>query len=294
MRVRDLRDTIMSCTIGNGVFATDVPNLTLVRIEGPSEYMPIFCEPAVSFVVQGAREISFSGQTFVNHARNFTVVAIDLPVVTRVVEASVDNPYLCLELKLDFAILRELANGLPLKTGRSRKPQAGLRVATLPLSLRDALCRLVDLLCKPADIAVLAPLLQRELLYRLLSGECSSTIRQVLLPGSASSAASQAVSTMKRKFRGPPITAALEHNVRTSFHAVTGQSPYQFQTALRLMEARRLLLGLALDVEKVHRAVGYTSISDFLRDYATFFGRPPAEDLEWLRRQPPHSLDIFL
>lgn len=297
-RADELKALMLANTAGDGAFTTDVPRLTLIRSSAPSGPLHVLYEPALCLVVQGAKQVFLSRDVYTYDADRYLIVSVDLPVVSQVVEASAAAPYLCLRLDLNLQVLNELALELGLTGPGSDAPRAGLRLAALSGDLKDAACRLVDLLSTPRDIPFLAPLVEREILFRLLLGDGSSLMRQIAFSESHISKVNKAIASLKRDFRRPLRVDQLASKANMSastfhlhFKNVTGMSPLQYQKLLRLQEARRLLLGLSLEVASVGFAVGYESASQFSREYAGLFGEPPVRDIARLRAMPSYLLE---
>lgn len=293
-----LRTLIADNTAADGIFATDVPRLALIRSGRQSDFMHVLYEPALCLVAQGAKQVLLGQDIYTYNAERYLVVSVDLPVISQVIEATAEEPYLCLRLDLNIPTLNELALELGLKPPRTEGSQPGLRLAAVSRELEDAACRLLELLESPRDIPILAPIIEREILYRLLLGDESSMVLQIAFSESRLSQINKAITSLKRSFRQPlriDDLAAKANMSTSSFHLhfkqVTGMSPLQYQKALRLQEARRLLLGLSLDAATVGYSVGYESPSQFSREYARLFGEPPVRDLAKLRQLPSYYLE---
>ncbi|MFL5618374.1 MAG: AraC family transcriptional regulator N-terminal domain-containing protein [Gemmatimonadaceae bacterium] len=274
----------------DGGHETAIPSLALWRFSHPTEMAPGLQQPAVYVVVQGRKHVVFGGETYVYDPSQYLAVSLELPVVSRVVEATPEVPYLCLTLRVDA---RELA-ALIVETGRSapRDDHDGraLFVSPLEAPLLDGLLRLVRLLDTPDDIPVLAPLILRELYFRLLQGEQQGRLAEIAIGDGRVRRIAGAIAWIKAHFAEPLQIEALAKQVNMSpsalhrhFPAVTGVSPIQYQKRLRLEEARRLLLSDATSAEAVAYQVGYVSASQFSREYARLFGQPPRRDAERLR-----------
>jgi AraC-like DNA-binding protein len=277
-------------TGSDGGHETAIPALALWRFSHPTELTPGLQQPAVYVVVQGRKHVEVGGETYVYDPSQYLAVSLELPVVSRVVEATPDVPYLCMTLRVDA---RELA-ALIVETGRPapRDDHDGraLFVSALEAPLLDGLLRLVRLLDAPQDIPVLAPLLLRELYFRLLQGEQQGRLAEVAIGDGRVRRVAGAIAWIKAHYVEPLQIEALARLVNMSpsalhghFKVVTGVSPIQYQKRLRLEEARRLLLSDAASAEAVAYQVGYASASQFSREYARLFGQPPRRDAERLR-----------
>jgi AraC-like DNA-binding protein len=247
-------------------------------------------EPGLALVAQGAKQVLLGEENYRYDQANYLVTSIDLPVSSQVVDASPERPYLCVMLRFDARAIAELLADADLPAS---PVTAGRGIAVSPLSeeLLDTVLRLVRLLVAPRDLPVLAPLIERELLYRLLTSEQGPRLCHVATAGSRSHQISHAIDWLKNHYREPLRIDALATVVNMSpsslhhhFRAITAMSPLQYQKQLRLQEARRLMLAGHCDVASAAHRVGYESPSQFSREYSRLFGAPPLRDVELLRR----------
>jgi AraC-like DNA-binding protein len=226
-------------------------------------------------------------------AGQYVLTSLDLPVASHVTEATPDIPYLCFTLFIDSEKLNEL---LPrtsiLRQSAVVDDTRGLVVNTAPPDLLDASARLLRLLDRPEDIPVMAPLIEREISYRLLTGPDGARLLNMMLSESQSHKVSRAVAWLRTNFvQSLRIEELAEHvsmsvsSLHHHFKAVTAMTPMQYQKQLRLHEARRLLLTERLDVGTVGYRVGYQSPSQFSREYSRLYGLPPLKDIEAMRGQ---------
>lgn len=275
----------------DGVYPTAIPRLFLIRSSQPTLPMPALHEPALCLVVQGRKQVMLMDNKFLFGPEQCLVVSVDLPVVGHVLEATPDVPYLCLRLDLELNQLGALLLEAGIDASDNRRPEPGLTVAPVVPELLDAAVRLVRLLETPQDIGILAPLVVREMLYRLLTSEHAASLRRVALADHRQQSVNRAISWIKENYAEPfrietiarfahVSPSALHHN----FKAVTTMSPLQYQKQLRLQAARRLMMGGDLDAAMASHSVGYESPSQFSREYARLFGAPPSRDIAQLRK----------
>lgn len=284
----------------DGRFALPVPGtyaLRLSRVGGEPTRATI--QPMLCIVAQGAKVAMLGRQVFEYDASRMLVFAVDLPVAAEVTRASQAEPYLCFRLDLDPFRIAELAlrvfpNGVP-KTPDLR----GLYVADVNNQIVDAASRLLALSADPAEAELLGPLVVDEILIRLLRSSVGPRVAQIGHIDSGVRRIARAVAEIRSNFAQPlkvEALARLVHMSVSSFHqhfkAVTSMSPLQYQKALRLQEARRLMLVQPLDAQRTAREVGYLSPSQFSREYARYFGSAPTRDIARLRQQgiPPPAL----
>lgn len=284
---------IIGRSCGDGQTETAIPRAWLYRSIAPTAPMPGLLEPALCVVVQGRKQAMLGASTLIYDAAQYLIVSVDLPIVGNVIEASPETPYLAFRLSLDPKMLAAMLLDMPAGPGDDARPSAGLALSPLTGDLIDPIIRLLRLLDRPADIAMLAPLAEREILYRLLQGPQRDMLRQIALADSRLSQINRAIGWIKRHYADPFRIETVAETARmspSSFHhhfkAVTSMSPLQYQKQIRLQEARRLILAQHSDAASAGFAVGYDSPSQFSREYRRLFGEPPARDAARLRNIP--------
>lgn len=258
--------------------------------------MPVVYEPSLCLAVSGRKRVLLGDASFIYDSAQFLVVSVDLPVSGMVVDASADDPYLCLKLDLDVAVLGELLLAHDARVPRSDHAPS-IAVGNTDAGLLDAALRLLRLLDTPDDIAALAPLVEREILYRLLTGSQGSMLRHIATADTRLHQIGRAVAWIKDHYADAfsvDHLAGLAGMSPSSFHehfkSVTSFSPLQYRTRLRLLEARRLMVSDAMDAASAGFQVGYESPSQFNRDYSRTFGLPPLRDAARLRAAPEFGL----
>ena len=271
---------------------TAIPRVRLLRAEAPTRPAPLVYDANVSFIAQGAKRVAMGGRSFDYAAGSYLAVSVDLAATGQIVRASPRAPMLAFCLKLDRALLASVLLDLPPDLGPASAPALGTGLAVSPIGeeLLDPVLRLARLLDRPRDVAALAPLAERELVYRLLGGEQGGLLRRIALADSPGARVGRAIGWIREHHREPLRIEAVAKRAGmspSSFHrhfkAVTAMSPLQFQKRIRLHEARRLLLAGEGDAAGVGFAVGYESPSQFSREYSRLFGEPPRRDAVRLR-----------
>lgn len=291
--LQDLAGLIERYAPDDGVHETPVPRLAVIRMSQPTEPIHVLHQPALCIVAQGRKQVMLGSDVFEYGPGQHLVFSVDLPVVGQIVEASPQAPYLCLRLDLDATQL----GGLMLETTTPRASAGpaprGLILSTVTTELLDAAVRLARLADHPRDIPALAPLAEREILYRLLQGDHAGMLRDIARAESRLAQIGRAIGWIKSHYDRPfaiETVAAQASMSPSSFHehfkAVTAMTPLQYQKQLRLQEARRLILGQAMDAASAGHAVGYDSPSQFSREYRRLFGAPPLRDVARLRTVP--------
>lgn len=272
----------------DGEFHTTVPRLTIYRSSAPTDRDAVIYVPSLCVIVQGAKEVVVGGEAFRYDPAQSLLVSVEMPAATRVVEASRACPCIAFRIEIESADVGELlASGttVPSPSITSR----GIGVIPVETLLLDAITRLVGLLDAPSDIAVLSPLVLREIAYRLLSGPQGARLRQIIASGAPAQRIARAITWLKEHFAEQARVESLADHVGLSasafhlhFKAMTGLSPLQYQKRFRLQEARRLMLSDGLDAAEAAFRVGYESPSQFGREYRRLFGAPPRQDIAQL------------
>jgi AraC-like DNA-binding protein len=288
--LEELATLIERNTGRDGVHATAIAPLFLSRASAPSEPVSMVFEPALCVTARGRKRLLLADEDYSYDPAHFLLVSVDLPIVGQVVSASPEDPYLGLRIDLDIAQVGEIVMMADAPVPRGAAPGRGLAVSAIDPPLLDAVIRLVRLLESPRDAAVLAPLVLREITYRVLTGVQGPRLRQIAAQGAPAQRIALAINWLKRNFaqRFRIETVAREAHMSPSalhqhFKLVTAMSPLQYQKRLRLQEARRLMLGEGLDAAAAGYRVGYESPSQFSREYRRLFGQPPRRDLVSLR-----------
>jgi AraC-like DNA-binding protein len=260
------------------------------RSSFPSECLHSISIPAFCVIAQGSKEVMLGGDRYRYDPMHYLLATAALPIVSQILEASPEKPYLSLRLDLDPTLVSSVMveAGYP-STQRGANVKA-IDVSPLDANLLDAVVRLVRLLNSSAEVHVLAPLIKREIIYRLLMGEQGDRLRQIAVLGGYTHHIAKAVDRLRRDFNQPLRIENIAQELGMSvsgfhhhFKSVTAMSPLQFQKQLRLQEARRLMLAQNLDATSAAYRVGYDDASHFNREYKRLFGAPPMRDVERLR-----------
>jgi AraC-like DNA-binding protein len=290
MALEALGGTIARWTDQSDRLETAIPELALWRRDEPTQPESGMYEPSICMTAQGAKRVVMGDDTYVYDAHHFLITSVDLPTVWQIIEASREKPCLGLLLKLDLREISQLMVDSHLPPPRAQQSIRGMAIGEVTLSLLAAVQRLLDLLDEPKDIPILAPLIQREISYRLLVSDQGARLRQMASVGSQSQQIARAIDWLKGNFTRPLRIddLATQVNMSTStfhhhFRALTAMSPLQYQKWLRLNEARRLMLTERLDATTTAFQVGYESPSQFSREYSRLFGAPPRRDITSLR-----------
>lgn len=273
----------------SGRFSTAVSGLILTRWNDVNQTDFCFYAPAIGLILQGRKESVIGSAKFTYGASDCLVNGVDMPSMSRIVEASADEPLLAVSFNIDRVLAMELAAEIPRGRGKNDS-NSGVSVARVTPDVLDTFFRLVELLDKPEQIPFLAPLLVREFTARVLVGPQGESLRRIYTLGSHSNQIAEAITWLRDNYAEPLHIEALAEKIgmaTSTFHRqfkkVTSLSPLQFQKSLRLYEAQRLMLSEDIDANSAGRAVGYENVQQFNREYKRMFGEPPHRDIKRLR-----------
>lgn len=272
------------------------PGIVLGRFSRPTEeqvyamFKPSFC-----IIAQGSKEVHLGEQVFRYDPGHYLISTVVLPVVSQVVEASEEKPYLGFQLNLDPTVVASVMMESGLETKKAGASVTAMNVSPIEDELLEAALKLVKLLDTPEEMKFLAPLIVREIIYRLLRGEQGARLSHLLVSEGDTRRITRAVNHLREHMEEPLKIENLARDLGMSvsgfhyhFKSVTAMSPVQFQKQMRLQEARRLMLGEDLDVASASFRVGYEDPSYFSRQYKKFFGTPPQRDIARLRSNLEH------
>lgn len=268
---------------------THIPRLDILRVSQPTELFPEIYQPLISLILQGSKKMVIGDQVVDYRAGQSFITSVEVPVIAEVVESSQTSPYLALRLSLNRALVTEILCEIesPLSLSETR----GFCIDHVSDELADAWYRLVRLNDHPDDIDLIAPLIEREILYRMLRGPQGAVLRQIAGIDDRFFQVKHAITWIRKHyataFRVEELAATANMSA-SAFHrrfkATVGLSPLQYQKQIRLYEARSLLFTEFGSVATVAFMVGYESLSQFSREYSRLFGAPPARDIRTLRQ----------
>ena len=290
---RELTDIVARFAATDGPYDTAIDGLFFSRQSAPTPYNHVAQRPMFALVLQGAKILEVGAETYRYGIGDYLVVSLDLPVASRVIEASPERPYLGFGMAIDPARLKEVLARLDVVPQASAADDMrGVAVNVAPPELLDAALRLLRLLDRPQDIAALAPLLEQEILYRLLTGPLGPRLLQIATAETPSNRIAHAIDWLRENYSRPLRIEDLAERIGMSvsslhhhFKAVTAMTPMQFQKQLRLHEARRLMFVERMDVGSAGYSVGYQSPSQFSREYSRLYGQSPLRDASAARLQ---------
>jgi len=270
----------------DGDYTTCIPGLMIYRRSFATDPMPCIYGLGLGLTVQGGKRVTLGNEVFDYGPGQSLITTVDLPVVSYVTRASTAEPYLGVRLELDARVIAQLAAEMEFETPLKGAVRA-LSIVTMGEGLLDAISRLIRLLSEPKMIPLIAPLIQQEIIVRLLNGEHGCNLRHLVTIGSPSQQIAKVVTWLKQHYTEDFLIddlAAKAHmspsTFRQHFRAVTGVSPLKYLKNLRLQDARQLMLNEDLDASSAAVRVGYESASQFSREYTRLFGEPPLRDIK--------------
>jgi len=282
----ELARIIADRTHSEGDRATDIPGLRLYRRSEPSPCVSAAYQPSLVVFAQGQKRINVGKTTHICDGSNFLLTSVDLPVVSQVVRATKDQPILGLILNLEMPMVREILSQHEFRLDQDSNASA-MAVGISSTDLLDACIRLLTLLDLPQDIPFLAPLIQREIIFRLLRSPQGKHLRAIATLGEQTHRTAKAVEWLRTNYAKPLRVEDLATMARMGvstlhhqFRSLTAMSPLQYQKQLRLHVARERMLNGGIDAASAAFEVGYESASQFNREYSRFFGQPPMRDIK--------------
>jgi AraC-like DNA-binding protein len=288
-RLRELR--ALAAHAENRRTETGIPRVAMVQGEIPEHELAAVYDPMVNLILQGRKSMTVGDRTLQYDPASYFVMSIDLPAVGSIHAAKAGEPYLAVSLTIDPQVVAAmLVDAAPPDSAVEVK--SGFSVASVTPAMLDAWVRMLRLMTCPADIPVLAPAYEREILYRVLQGPHGWMLRDIAMPDTALSRVRLAIQWIRSNFRDQLRVERLAEMAAMSvsafhrhFKAATAMSPLQFQKQIRLLQARMLLIAGAPTASSVAFDVGYESASQFSREYSRFFGMPPASDVLLVQRR---------
>jgi AraC-like DNA-binding protein len=301
-RAQALRDELVeriACAVRDDGTAEPLDGLQFRRASASTELGHGVSFPALCVVAQGSKETRVGDRRYRYDPAHYLIVSNALPYATQITEASKERPYLGLVLSLDPMLVGSVMVEAGRPAPRGHSAITAMDVSPLEVDLLDSVVRLVRLIDGPTDARFLAPMIKREIVYRLLVGEQGDTVRHIATLGGDTNRIARAIDRLRHDFdrplRIPDLARELGMSTSTfhqHFKAVTAMSPLEFQKQLRLQEARRLMLGEDVDAASAGYHVGYHDASHFSREYKRLFGAPPMRDVERLRGAATQSASL--
>lgn len=283
---QELKHMVESKYRGDDHIPTNIDALCFYHISAPTEMITTIYEPSICIIVQGAKAVGLGDGLHGYDPDSYLLSSVHMPAKVRVTEASENRPYMGLTITFTMEQIFDALKDLGPASKTQRDPKRGLYFGVMHQRLLEPITRLVRLLDSPDDIALMTPLIIKEILYVLIRDEGGDFIRQFIQDGSAAQRVVQAITKIRESFKEPLNIKELARSVSLSesslyhnFKKITAISPLQFQKQLRLHEARQMLMSQELEAAQVAFEVGYESPSQFSREYTRMFGSPPKTDV---------------
>ena len=303
MLLDELKDAVKEFARGHadvdGLAITPVPCLRMMYVEQPRDSLHSIYRPLVCMILQGAKQMVVGTQEAVFSAGQSVIVSADMPVTGKVVEATPSKPYMAIAVEFDMALLREVALHMAGAEDPLNDEVRTLFARDTQASALECASRLLRLVDSPASIPLLSSGIMKELLFWLLSGPHADIVRTLALPDNNASRVGRAIAKLRADYRKPLSLQLLAGEAAmelTAFHKhfkrLTSLTPRKFQQRLRLIEARRMMISHGTSASRASFEVGYSSLSQFSREYTRLFGKPPRRDVAQVLFQgmPPSTL----
>lgn len=291
-----LKRQVLSHMPGAGDYETALPGVHMFRRDETTQPQTCFYRPVIVKMIQGYKRALMGKEVYRYGEDDLLVTGVDMPGASMTCEATPESPSLSIVIDLDRNLIAQLSLEIPYAPVDTAAAIKGVHVQPLDAEMLDAYVRLAELFDQPHKLAVLGPMIVREIHYLLLVGPNGHRLRALHTRGSQSNQVAQAIAWLKHNLSTSiPVEELAEkvHMAPSTFHRhfkeVTNLSPVQFQKRLRLHEAQRLMLVQDMDASHACLAVGYESLSQFTREYKRLFGDPPRKDIKRLREYPTFS-----
>ncbi|HBF07742.1 MAG: AraC family transcriptional regulator [Gammaproteobacteria bacterium] len=287
-----IKSRLLQIATKDGDFMTAFPGLSIHRRSSVTDSIPCIYDLGLAITISGRKQVIAGKDVYEYQAGEALLASVDMPVMSRVLQASNSDPFLGIMLRLDTRLVLQVAAGLVIPQVSKQISATALTKGTLNLSLLGALDRLLSLSDEQYLLSTLSPLIIQEIIARILVSEFGSVYMKLNTSASPSRQIAQAMGWLKQHFSESITIESLadqahmsQSSFRQHFKTVAGISPLQYLKQLRLQEARQLMLNDGLDAGASGLSVGYESVSQFSREYARLFGVPPSKDIKQLRSQ---------
>lgn len=293
-----LENVIAEFSLSNPTPETDIPGVMMARTVAPLKPTAYIYEPSLCICVRGYKKVLLGSETFYYDQNNYLLTCIGIPTIISIAKASTKIPYSAILLRLDLDMVRSIIAEMEISGAQVEHSEPAIAIRPLDASLLEAVYRLASLTKKKQDIPILAPMIQREILYRLLSGPSGDRLRHIAQFGSQTNRVNKAVTWIRENYKNKLSVddlAEISNMGVSTFHRhfqeLTTMSPIQYQKHLRLHEARRLMLSENADAATSAIEVGYESVTQFNREYRRLFGEPPATNKKKLLKSALTGLE---
>jgi AraC-like DNA-binding protein len=288
---QELAAIIARYATDSGQYSTAIQGLYLSKKVVTDKPLYLAQWPCIALVVQGEKSVTLGQEVHRYGVGDYLLVSLDLPVISQVTKASKDKPNLGIGMAIHPHRLHQLLNRITLRDRILKMNEVkGISVNKAPASLLDAFLRLLRLLDHPQDIEAMAPLIEEEILYHVLTGPYGQQLLRFAREDTPGNKIAKAISWLQKNYKATlkinVLASAIgmsESSLHEHFKSVTFMTPMQYQKQLRLHEARKLMLINQLDASEAGFEVGYQSPAQFSREYSRLYGNSPLRDIQQLR-----------
>ena len=273
----------------NELYLSPINGLFIRHSDTPFHYESVIQEPSICVVLKGERIIQIGEQCYQFDNRHFMFCPVNIPTRGEIRQATQADPFLVVSMRLDLTMINKILleqHSIPMSDKQNSEPFGQW---LLNDELENAFTRLLLLHENPKDIYFLAPLIQQEIYYRLLTGEQGEKLKQMVNFGSHIQKVAKATDYLREHFTENVALETLADlcgmslsGFHSHFKKITTMSPLQYQKSLRLMESKRLISQEKMPIANVAFQVGYESPSQFSREYKRYFGVSPSGDLHYV------------
>ncbi|MDH2997002.1 AraC family transcriptional regulator [Pasteurellaceae bacterium LFhippo2] len=270
----------------NELYTSAIKGLFIRHSDTPFQYESVIQEPSICVVLRGERTIQLGEQCYQFDHRHFMFCPVNIPTRGEIKQATKEDPFLVVSMKIDLSMVSKILLEQQILPSGEQQNSQSFGQWSLNEELENAFTRLLLLHENPKDIAFLAPLIQQEIYYRLLTGEQGEKLKQMVSFGSHTQKIAKATDYLREHFAETVTVETLADlcgmslsGFHSHFKKITTMSPLQYQKSLRLMESKRLISQEKMPIANVAFQVGYESPSQFSREYKRYFGVSPSGDL---------------
>ena len=285
-KMQDMVGQVSRLSLVDGYNETPLSRLRLYREVTRAPCSAQLYDPSLVFILQGKKNNVVGGRSFEWGENTMLTVTLPCPMEAEIIEASPEKPFLAVVLALDIPELSDLLHDSARRPNQQSDKFRILETAPVTDDQVRTLSRLIALLPEPQDLKILGNQICRELVYYTLKSSPDGALTDLLKIHGPKLRVARTIEQIhaKPEMRIDIDTLAEKANMSKStffslFKEMTSHSPIQYQKSMRLHRARRLIVSEGYQVGEAAYAVGYTSLSQFSREYTRFFKVPASQEL---------------
>ena len=267
-----------------GVIETEWPGLVVFRLVAPMARTPVVYSPCLCIVAQGEKYAYLGEQTYQYDPESYLLCSLPLPIESEIKSASPEVPLLGLVLRFDPSVIGKILIEMDEYVDwQESSSQSAIAPCQMSPGVHRAISRLLEAAASPMERRILGPGLQRELFFEILRGENGNLLRELVLRDSSAHRISRVVGFLEKRYREDLDVKSIAKQAGMSpsalhdhFKRTTNLSPMQFVKRMRLHEARALLIS-GRGASEAAFEVGYSSASQFSREFRRMFGHSPSQ-----------------